>query len=67
MFRVPDAAPAIAGVKITPIVQEAPPASGVVHGVRPLAVPTKSGFVLVGGSVKPMGFEVLFVIVTNWG
>ena len=42
MFRVADAAAATAGVKVTPIVQEAPPASGVVHGVVPLAVPTKS-------------------------
>ena len=67
MFRVPDTAPPAAGVKITPIVQEAPPGSGVVHGVMPLAVPTKSGFVLVGGSVKPIGFAVLFVIVTYWG
>ena len=59
--------PGIAGVKITPIVQEAPPASGVVHGVVPLAAPAKSGLVLVGGRVKPMGFAVLFVIVTYCG
>src|SRR5580658_1249231 len=64
---VAETAPAIAGVKITPIVQEAPPASGVVHGVVPLAVPTKSGLVLVGGRVNPIEFEVLFVIVTYWG
>lgn len=67
MFSVADTAPAIAGVKITPIVQEAPPASGVAHGIEPLAVPAKSGLVLVGGRVKPMGFEVLFVTVTNCG
>jgi hypothetical protein len=67
MSNVAETAPAIAGVKITPIVQEAPPASGVAHGVVPLAVPTKSGLVLVGGRVKPIGFAVLFVIVTYWG
>ncbi len=48
-----------------PDVQEAPPASDAVQGVVPLALPTKSGLVLVGGSVKPMAFAVLFVIVTN--
>ena len=64
MFSVPVSAPAAAGVKITPIVHEAPPASGVTHGVVPLALPTKSGFVLVGGSVKAIEFAVLFVIVT---
>ena len=67
MFRVAATTPGFAGVKITPIVQEAPPASGVVHGIGPLAVPAKSGLVLVGGRVKPIGFEVLFVIVTYWG
>ena len=67
MFRVPATAPAAAGVKITPIVHEAPPASDVVHGVVPLADPTKSGLVLVGGRSSRWGFEVLFVIVTNCG
>jgi hypothetical protein len=65
MFSTPATAPAAVGVNTTPMLHEAPPASDAVQGVVPLALPTKSGLVLVGGSVKPIAFAVLFVIVTN--
>ena len=68
MFRVAVSAAATDGVNVTPIVQEAPPASDAVHGVVPSAAPTKSAAfvpVVVGGSVKAMADAVLFVTVTN--
>jgi len=68
MFRVAVSAAAAVGVNVTPIVQEAPPASEAVQGVVPSAAPTKAaalGPVVVGGRVKAMGAVVLFVTVTN--
>jgi len=66
--KVVASAAATDGVKITPIVQEAPPASEVVQGEVPAAAPAKSAIlppVVEGGSVKPMADAVLFVTVTN--
>ena len=57
-------------MKVTPIVQVAPPAIDVVQGVMPVAVPAKSAElppVVVGGRVRPMADPVLFVIVTYCG
>ena len=69
IFSVADSAPAIDGVKTTPMVQPgAPGASDEPHGVVPPAAPTKSAAlapVVVGGSVKSTEADVLFVRVTN--
>ena len=70
MFRVAVSATGFDGVKVTPIVQDAPAARDVVQGDVPLAAPTKSaelGPVVVGGSVKVTADAVLFVRVTNCG
>src|SRR5271156_5382557 len=68
MFRVAVSAAATDGVKVTPMVQEAPAASEAVQGKVPSAAPTKSAGlvpVVVGGSVKAIAAAVLFVTVTN--
>ena len=68
MFRVAVSAAAADGVKVTPMVQDAPPASDAVQGNVPSAIPAKAAAfvpVVVGGSVKAMGAAVLFVTVTN--
>src|SRR5580704_18241744 len=68
MFSAAVSAAAADGVNVTPMVQEAPPASEAVQGIVPSAVPAKAAAfvpVVVGGRVKAMGAAVLFVTVTN--
>ena len=70
MFRVAVSATGFDGVKVTPIVQDAPAAREVVQGDVPPAAPTKSAGlapVVVGGRVKVTADAVLFVTVTNCG
>ena len=68
--KVVASAAATDGVKVTPIVQEVPPASDAVQGGVPPAAPAKSAALppaVVGGSVSPMADAVLLVTVTYCG
>ena len=70
IFRVAISATGFDGVKVTPIVQDAPAARDVVQGDAPPAAPTKSAElvpVVAGGRVKVTADAVLFVTVTNCG
>ena len=57
MFSIPATAPAAAGVKTTPIVHEAPPASGVAHGVVPLRIPRSLGWCSLAEASSRLGLQ----------